>query len=78
MQMFHMSTIKIDLDQVVLQGIENATSDNGEKTITKEEVEKLLRHGTYDIFSEDALGESEKELNDFMAQDIDSILERRS
>ena len=44
----------------------------------KEEVEKLLRHGTYDIFSEDALGESEKELNDFMAQDIDSILERRS
>ena len=30
MQMFHMSTIKIDLDQVVLQGIENATSDKGE------------------------------------------------
>ena len=76
--MFRMSTLKMDLDQVVFQGIENAPSDNGEKTMIKEEVEKLLRHGTYDIFSEDKLGESEKELNDFMAQDIDSILERRS
>ena len=49
-----------------------------QKTMTKEEVEKLLRHGAYDIFSEDKLGESEKESTDFMAQDIDSILERRS
>ena len=49
-----------------------------QKTMTKEEVEKLLRHGAYDIFSEDKLGNSEKESNDFMAQDIDSILERRS
>ena len=49
-----------------------------QKTMTKEEVEKLLRHGAYDIFSEDKLGKSEKESNDFMAQDIDSILERRS
>jgi len=78
MQMFRMSTLKMDLDQAVFQGIENAPSDNGEKTMIKEEVEKLLRHGTYDIFSEDKLSESEKELNDFMAQDIDSILERRS
>ena len=30
------------------------------------------------MFSEDKIGESEKESNNFMTQDIDSILERRS
>ena len=75
MQMFHMSSMKMGLDQAVLQGIENS----GEKDImTKEEVEKLLKHGAYDIFKEDQDGTSEKESNDFVSQDIDSILERRA
>jgi hypothetical protein len=46
--------------------------------LSKEEVEKLLRHGAYDIFNEDKAGTAEKESNDFVQQDIDSILQRRS
>lgn len=46
--------------------------------MTKEEVERLLRHGAYDIFNEDKAGTAEAESNDFVEQDIDSILERRS
>jgi hypothetical protein len=41
-------------------------------------VERLLRHGAYDIFNEDKAGEAEAESNDFVQQDIDSILQRRS
>lgn len=75
MQMFHMSSMKMGLDQAVLQGIENS---GGKEIMTKEEVEKLLKHGAYDIFKEDKDGSSEKESNDFIAQDIDSILARRA
>jgi len=72
MQMFHMSSLKMGLDQAVLSGFESGSS--GEGALSKEEVEKLLRHGAYGIFSED----NEAESNDFVQQDIDSILERRS
>lgn len=73
--MFHMSSMKMGLDQAVLQGIENS---GGKEIMTKEEVEKLLKHGAYDIFKEDQDGTSEKESNDFVSQDIDSILARRA
>jgi hypothetical protein len=46
--------------------------------MTKEEVEKLLRHGAYDIFQEDNDGTAEKESTEFIEQDIDTILARRS
>ena len=46
--------------------------------MSKEEVENLLRHGAYDIFREEKDGVSEKESNEFIEQDIDTILERRS
>ena len=46
--------------------------------MTKEEVERLLRHGAYDIFNEDKEGSAEAESKDFVEQDIDSILSRRS
>lgn len=46
--------------------------------MTKEEVEKLLRHGAYDMFREEQEGAAEKESNEFLNQDIDTILERRS
>ncbi|KAL7538247.1 hypothetical protein ACHAXR_009189, partial [Thalassiosira sp. AJA248-18] len=75
MQMFHMSSMKMGLDQAVLQGIENS---GGKEIMTKDEVEKLLKHGAYDIFKEDQDGTSEKESNDFVSQDIDSILARRA
>ena len=76
MQMFHMSSLKMGLDQAVLKGFETGSSSEG--SLSKEEVEKLLRHGAYDIFNEDKAGTAEAESNDFVQQDIDSILERRS
>lgn len=47
-------------------------------TLSKEEVENLLRHGAYDIFNEDKAGEGEAASNDFVEQDIDSIMQRRA
>jgi hypothetical protein len=41
-------------------------------------VEKLLKHGAYDIFNEDKSGTAEAESNEFVQQDIDSILQRHS
>lgn len=41
-------------------------------------MEKLLRHGAYDMFQEENEGKSEKESNEFIEQDIDTILERRA
>mmetsp|Transcript_21082 Transcript_21082/g.58594 ORF Transcript_21082/g.58594 Transcript_21082/m.58594 type:complete len:2371 (-) Transcript_21082:379-7491(-) len=76
MQMFHMSSLKMGLDQAVLTGFESSSSGDG--AMTKEEVERLLRHGAYDIFNEDKAGTAEAESNDFVQQDIDSILSRRS
>lgn len=46
--------------------------------MTKEEVERLLRHGAYDIFNEEKSGSAEAESNAFIQQDIDSILQRRA
>lgn len=75
--MFHQSSLKMGLDQAVLQGIEGGAGD-GEGVLTKEEVERLLRHGAYDIFNEEKTGSSEQESKDFESQDIDSILARRA
>ena len=47
-------------------------------TLSKEEVENLLRHGAYDIFNEEKAGDGEAASNAFVEQDIDSILERHS
>lgn len=77
MQMFHQSSLKMGLDQAVLQGFEGGSA-NGEGVLSKEEVEQLLRHGAYDLFNEEKSGASEKESNDFESQDIDSIMARRA
>ena len=66
----------IILNKAVLQGIEN--TGGNKDVMTKEEVEKLLKNGAYDIFREDKDGSGDKESNDFVSQDIDSILERRA
>lgn len=47
-------------------------------SLSKDEVEKLLRHGAYDIFNEEKAGSAEAESNAFIEQDLDSILQRRS
>jgi len=44
--------------------------------MTKEEVEKLLRHGAYDVFNEEKTGTTNTESEEFMPQDINSIFER--
>ena len=77
MQMFHLSSMKMGLDQAVLHGFENGKRD-GEGTLTKDEIEKLLRHGAYDIFNEDKSGTADSESKTFVEQDIDWILERRA
>eukprot|EP00546_Thalassionema_frauenfeldii_P003334 CAMPEP_0178934636 /NCGR_PEP_ID=MMETSP0786-20121207/23988_1 /TAXON_ID=186022 /ORGANISM="Thalassionema frauenfeldii, Strain CCMP 1798" /LENGTH=2235 /DNA_ID=CAMNT_0020612471 /DNA_START=60 /DNA_END=6767 /DNA_ORIENTATION=- len=76
MQMFHMSSMKMGLDQAVLQGFEG--SSNQDSALSKDEVEKLLRHGAYDIFNEEKTGSTETESNAFVEKDIDWILERRA
>mmetsp|Transcript_27513 Transcript_27513/g.40650 ORF Transcript_27513/g.40650 Transcript_27513/m.40650 type:complete len:144 (+) Transcript_27513:1386-1817(+) len=47
-------------------------------SLSKEEIEKLLRHGAYDIFNEGKNGNWKLESNKFAEDDIDSILARRS
>lgn len=65
--------MKMELDQAVLQGIEY--TGGNKDAMLKEELEKLLKNGEYNIFTEDKDGSGDKEANDFLAQDIDSILE---
>ena len=71
-----MASIKLGLDQAILGGLDNS---GGQKALTKEEVEKLLKHGAYDIFQDlNKDGTSEDESNKFISEDIDSILARRT
>ena len=76
MQMFHMSSLKMGLDQAVLSGFEAGSS--GENALTKEEIERLLRHGAYGIMNEEKDGTGEAASKAFAEEDIDSILARRS
>lgn len=76
MHLFNISSLKMGLDQAVLNGFEAGKSGQG--TLTKEEVERLLREGAYSIFSEEKACAAEAESSAFAEQDIDTILERRS
>lgn len=77
MQMFHASSLKLGLDQAVLQGIEGGAG-NGENAMSKDEIEKLLRKGAYNVFSEEQNGTSDKASKEFENLDIDAILSRRT
>lgn len=61
----------------MLQGLESGSLGR-DAAMTKDEVEKLLRHGAYDIFNEEKAGSSELESSLFESQSIDDILERRA
>ena len=74
--MFHMSSLKIGLEQAVLHGLEGES--NGAKSLKKKDLKRLLRHGAYDLFKEEKGGSSEKESSLFEQQDIDDILSRRA
>ena len=62
----------------MLQGLESGSSGGDTAAMTKDEVEKLLRRGAYDIFNEEKTGSSERESSLFEAQSIDDILARRT
>jgi len=74
MRMFHMSSMKLGLDQAVLNGIE-CGAQSGKSLMTKDEAEKLLKLGAYDAYNEDKL---DVESEEFLAEDIDTILQRRA
>ena len=46
--------------------------------LSKKEIERLLKHGAYDIFREEKAGISEEESRKFCEADIDQILQRSS
>ena len=74
MQMFHMSSLKMGLDQAVLSGFEAVGSS--ENALSKDEIERLLRHGAYGILNEEKNGTGEAASKAFVEEDIDSILAR--
>jgi hypothetical protein len=76
MIVFHMSSLKMGLDQAVLSGFEAGSSREG--ALTKADIERLLKRGAYDIFDEEKNGSAEAESNAFIHQDIDTILQRRT
>jgi hypothetical protein len=76
MQMFHLSSLKMGLDQAVLKGFETGGANDG--GMSKEEDERLLKHGAYDILNEEKAGTAEAASTEFIKQDIDSILAGRS
>ena len=62
----------MSLLKAVLQGIENnGGTSSGEGGLSKEEVEKLLRHGAYEIFTEG----NDNASSEFADASIESILE---
>lgn len=76
MQMFHRSSLKLGLDQAVLSGFEAGSS--GENALSKDEIERLLRHGAYGILNEEKGGTGEAASRAFAEEDIASILANRS
>jgi len=63
--MFHKASMKLGLDQAVLQNMEGGGKEGGggreggKATLSKEELERLLRHGAYDVFKEEREGGGE-------------------
>ena len=55
--MFHVASLKLGLDHAVLQSIESSTAAGASAAssdrMSKEELERLLRHGAYDVFQEE-------------------------
>lgn len=76
MSLFERASKKLGLDQAVLNGFEAGKS--GEGSLSKKEVEQLLRQGAYNVFTEEKEGTAEAESKAFLEQDIDTILQRRA
>lgn len=68
--MFERASLKLGLDQAVLNNVEEGT---GRPKFSAKEVDSLLKYGAYDIFRDD-----DKASEDFREENIDQILERRT
>ncbi len=60
-----------------LQGISSEKAEHV-SSLSKKELETLLKHGAYDMFIEEKEGISEKESSKFVEESIEQILERSS
>jgi len=82
--MFQAASIKLGLDYAVmggmkpnaLAGINGAKEADNFSSLSKKELENLLKHGAYDIFSEEKDGSGAQTSQQFMEEDIDDILKR--
>ena len=84
MHMFHTASVKLGLAYAIAGGKNpNEIDTDSQKnknfsSLSKKELENLLKHGAYDIFNESKDGTGEDESRNFCDADIDSILERSS
>lgn len=85
LHMFHQASMKLGLDQAVLGGIRNQNTaltkgkrgaSSAHVSMSKDEIENLLKHGAYEMFKEDKEGESEAASKRFSEESIDQILSR--
>jgi len=76
-QMFERASLKLGLDQAVLNQMEDsdgpAVGGKGKAALTSKEVDSLLKYGAYDIFRDE-----DDAAQKFCEDDIDSILQRRT
>jgi len=73
-EMFHRASMKLGLDKAVLHTMGEGVGGSTKRSMKKDEVEALLKHGAYHVF----LNTDESKADEFCEQDIDSILERNS
>jgi len=77
-KMFERASLKLGLEQAIMSNLRNedgtVSTGKGRSKSAKSGIERLLRHGAYDIFEDDG----EDEAKAFEAESIDAILERRS
>ena len=71
-EMFDRASLKLGLDKAVLQNM-NQKENSGQKSMSKKEVEDLLKKGAYG-----SVMENDDDANNFCEEDIDQILQRRT
>ncbi|RYH10748.1 hypothetical protein EON65_39260 [archaeon] len=68
---------KRGIDESSLQGISTTRAETF-SSLSKRELENLLKHGAYDIFLEEKTGQEEEASKVFVEESIESILQRSS
>jgi len=74
-EMFDRASKKLGLDQAVLQnmGVDQGGSGNMLSTMGRDDINRLLRRGAYDVFNED-----DSAADAFTAENIENIMARRT